>query len=481
MKFITASAIGALLILSTSPAFSWGSITRSISTGEVDFNAHGCIDETAYEMLSGGHEFPGANFPTIEAINDFEGVEKTALNGLQGHGPDADNATYFSEHYYNPETDEGNAPKSVGEWFEKLTRGTTKPQSAAWSAHFLADLSVPYHVNGQFGADLEKDFTNRNGPSPEYMPYPNVTGEQRDSLNHPVAGSSFHNWNFALEANRYLAAAKGSPKLDWFDPWYWNGSAVAPTVSSSHLVWEGWITKCPSSMPAYSSLWPGNPTPSWHHNISKMRDVVVSFAKKIALNTRNSAYKFINNSDDGEMQAAESIATIWRASFTGLRVDMTYVLDPTTVANTPTVNVHGKVGNFVRETASGVQLQLVKASGSCTVEGKPDEAVQILGDLPGGGTVRQFGDWRVYVPQPNNCRLLIGVIGGFKKTPDLQLGYAYKDVTITIPQVKENKPKPPVTPVTSVKSAPKNPEPCDPFAGDEDCTVRPDGGIYAKH
>jgi hypothetical protein len=441
MRFATASAAGALLLLSTSPAFCWGSITRSATTLGMNFNTHGCIDETAYAMLNGRPELPGTDFPKIEAINGFEGVDSS----LHGNGPDAKNATLFSAHYYNPALyhgeGDGRAPVSVGEWFEKLARGEEKPKAAAWSAHFLADLSVPFHVNGMSGSQVQKGYPR--GSSPSYILSDEATGP-REHLSYVFDDSLPHNSNFAAEAGLYLAAAKTDPKLDWFDPWYWNGGSLAPNVASSHLVWEGKIKTCPSRESDFSTEWPGNPVPSWHQNVTKMHDVVVAFAINIAKNTRGHIADFLKTPDLGEIQAEESIATMWRASFSGLRVGLTYQLDPASLTGKtgPVLNVYGKIQNSTNEMAEGVQLQLVVTSGPCAIIGGEGEAIKIVGDVPFGGP-RQLGEWRVSIPHSDSCSFMIGAIGKYNKTPDLQIAYRPVVAAITIPEVKEDKPKPP--------------------------------------
>ncbi|MEA4951492.1 MAG: hypothetical protein VB107_02330, partial [Aminivibrio sp.] len=81
--------------------------------------------------------------------NDF--VIVTAL-GKSGPGPDVDGASPYSWHYYNPRTGKGLAPKKVADFFSvmmhKRVRGESQAREAAWAAHFLADMFVPYHVTG---------------------------------------------------------------------------------------------------------------------------------------------------------------------------------------------------------------------------------------------------------------------------------------------------------------------------------------------
>src|SRR5208283_3878936 len=135
------------------PALGWGSVT----TG--GFNTHGCLDKQAYALLQTDPAFKGAIFPTLDKIEDNEGVNIEVWTPgveVEGPGPDREGATFYSEHYYNPRNREGKAPASTGDWFVKLAARIDQDQAAAWGAHFLADTTVVYHVNGEYGSDLDE-------------------------------------------------------------------------------------------------------------------------------------------------------------------------------------------------------------------------------------------------------------------------------------------------------------------------------------
>lgn len=424
MKFITVSAAGVVVFVSCGSAFAWGSLE---TTGS---NTHACLDRTAYAVLAQRPGFNGEVFPKEAAILAHEGVAQTAGHGPQGPGPDSDGATFFSEHYYNPLSDKGRAPTSINNWFVKLASRVDTAKAAAWSAHFLADIHVPYHINGIYGAEIKESYLHRADPRTFYLP--DTAVGQREQLSRPLMRSlPIHSINWQIEASRYFAAEKDAPYLDWFDPWYWNGSGPGPAIyiASSHLSFEGVVHNCPSGTPRYSSLWPGNPKPTWDHAAHVMGDVVTKFAKRIATRTYNNTPEYVAKPDDALMESANSILTLWRASFSALRVSLTQDPDPAAQkSGTPSIAVRGRLENPSGETATGVEMKLAIRSGTC--KRKEPELVKI-GSVPPGGT-KYYGYWHVSVPDAGNCQLRIGAIGKFSKTPDLQLDWHDDGITVKL-------------------------------------------------
>jgi hypothetical protein len=82
-----------------------------------------------------------------------EGQEVKSGNSV-GNGPDsAFMKTYYSEHDYNPDIVRGRAPESSASWYEELKTSLEKKDGkaskpAAYLAHYIADMTSPYHVNG---------------------------------------------------------------------------------------------------------------------------------------------------------------------------------------------------------------------------------------------------------------------------------------------------------------------------------------------
>lgn len=134
----------AILFLLANFAYPWGSLDEAPYV-----NTHKYIDEVAYGALQ-KNTFVSENFPDIKNILFYEGINRKA----QGRGPDSEGSTLYSEHYYNPITGEGNAPQAVKKYFIKLSEANMGinmgdgAKAAAWAAHFLADMFVPYHVVG---------------------------------------------------------------------------------------------------------------------------------------------------------------------------------------------------------------------------------------------------------------------------------------------------------------------------------------------
>lgn len=134
----------AILFLLANFAYPWGSLDEAPYV-----NTHKYIDEVAYGALQ-KNTFVSENFPDIKNILFYEGINRKA----QGRGPDSEGSTLYSEHYYNPITGRGNAPQAVKKYFIKLSEANMGinmgdgAKAAAWAAHFLADMFVPYHVVG---------------------------------------------------------------------------------------------------------------------------------------------------------------------------------------------------------------------------------------------------------------------------------------------------------------------------------------------
>ena len=112
---------------------------------------------------------PGSNFLALDQIMAHEGVvgEMSATLDFGGHGPGPDSAgaSPYSYHYYNPLTDRGGAPGAASQFYFDLLNpaGRDRAKGAAWAAHFIADMSVPYHIVGMPRDDaFEYAGANRN-------------------------------------------------------------------------------------------------------------------------------------------------------------------------------------------------------------------------------------------------------------------------------------------------------------------------------
>ena len=239
------------------------------------------------------------------------------------------------------------------------------------------------------------------------------------------------------EAARYVAADGGVAYQDWFDPWYWNGFPGAATVTSSHLTWEFLVPNCATAnifhVTGYSALWPGNPAPDFDDPIAAMRETVIKFAQANAEDTNDNLSHYVYSSTNSLLKSATSVATLWRASITALRVNLSYELDPASLtgdAPAPVVKVHGKVGNLADELAGQVQLKLSPTSDACRiVEG---DAVQTYGVAATG--VHPFGEWRVELSDLGECEVKIEAVGQFQ-TPDLQYTSKTEAIAVRVPKL----------------------------------------------
>jgi len=435
MKRLLALAACGLILAPTGPAFAWGSLTSG-GVWPAKFNTHGCLDRMAYAFLEKDPAFAGSQFPSLAAIEANEGINMS----VEGQGPDAEGSSAYSAHYYNPRNEEGNAPAVVAENFLPLAyRRADRDHAAAWGAHFLADASVPYHVNGEWAAELRAQVTAH----PDAVRLSEtVTGKRELFLQQGNLGAvasqalRTHSDDFTLEAHRFLDAGQGQNHLDWFDPWYWNGSTdLKPYIDSSHVLWEGLrAPECPHNpVNQYSLHWPGNPAVQFGDPSAELSRVAALFAKASAQNAADNADGQVAQPGAAESFAAESIATLWRASISALRTNGSYKYDPTTLTDpdqTPIADVRGELGNVAAETAHLVQVRLRIISGSCRLMTADTPEVQSLGDAPTG--TRAFGDWKLQTARNGQCRVTVEAIGRYYNTPDLQL--AWRNFYVNAPE-----------------------------------------------
>ncbi len=309
-------------------ATAWGSVWAT--------NSHEYILKQAYPALERDPAFEGVDFPKLADIIPWEGQE--ALYG-KGKGPDSGGATKFSQHYYNPRlqqngkgkayhtadgkpagnyTNFGDAPMTAALYFKKLCAGLAKgkatPKDAAWAAHFIGDVWVPYHIVGCHFLDLV------------YLE------EAMENLPEEVFGSTVLCYlspfmdPTALKRciRNFRLARSNDDKIDWFDPWYWNGRGFMTDTTSSHVAWEGAVYPGhqPVPNPAYHKGWQ-NPEPSFEHNDLALAQEVERFAKTCAETTASNLERFFNTPQLALVESVNSVYTIWRASFSGLRVEIT--------------------------------------------------------------------------------------------------------------------------------------------------------------
>ena len=224
------------ILLNPLKAFSWGSFDGIANT-------HQLIVKNAMQGLLKDPVMKFNLFPSEKDILNSDWV-----NGIYGTGPDVEGFSNYSDHYYNPKIEnKGNGPNASGTQFHNLilklsqsSNDKTAAKCAAWAAHFLNDMHVPYHVIGITGREAYIKYNrgheyltpDESGPLVLYGPQLKAK---------PGWGQ---NQNFLLALERYVEkhiSARGEVGLvDWHDPWYDNGIGIglANTVFGSHSKWE---------------------------------------------------------------------------------------------------------------------------------------------------------------------------------------------------------------------------------------------------
>jgi len=420
-----------------------------------NYPTHQHVLKQAYRLLEADPAFTGSNFPTLDQILQHEGMAWELgptmgifgpnLVDIVGNGPDDETKTDWSEHYYNPETEEGKAPTAVKNYYTALceamygavesTRPISTAKAAAWSAHFLADMWVPYHVVGSSGdAARNVDYSGKylledkiTGPDFLY----GAPGSEKEPGNGWGGGD-----NFAKAVERYVKYFnEGGPQeaRDWFDPWYLNGPMLGDFkyLYSSHINWEknanGAYEKNPytgaeeTDAPAWL-----NTLPTWDSAILNSASQAEAFTVKAAKTTRKDIEKYWKNPEEGVYAAIESVYTLWRSSISAMQPEVELI-----PASGNTYQVKSSVFNAADEAVQNVELKLSVTGGA--LQG---ENIQTLAFIGAGSTVNQT--WTLTASDPQNLTVKIEVIGTYNTTPDLQYAAAETLKPIGIKVTPEN-------------------------------------------
>lgn len=371
----------AILCIFTLPGngFGWGVLVPS--------QTHQHILREAYRLLEAEPSFDAAVFPKLETILAHEGVNWAnaefsgqGVTGLDislidGPGPDSKGNSPFSMHYYNPSVQEGGAPQAASRYFTYLAEGmrTNKaellPKSAAWSAHFLADMYCPYHVNGVSRSTIERiaaeQKTRYSGTDKEGAIYleDSVTGYDVLSYAAPLKSMTK---NFKNDVERFLTT-----KEDWFDPWYYNGTtATLMSNTSSHIVWEGTVQPGAYNLSGYAPSWE-NGDPDFDTPVKLRASQAAQLATAAASLTLSKLYYFFYVPETAINQAIRSVYTMWRASFSAMNIKLNTKQDGNTLL------VTAKVNNKGTNSFENVKIRL--SSTGCELTSK--NRLQSLGPL----------------------------------------------------------------------------------------------------
>ena len=271
-------------------------------------------------------------FPTVSEIQSRDFVQR----GQPSPGPDASGNSDYSWHYYNPKTLKGNAPGMVAEYFRRMMvqrlSGGDQTWGAAWSAHFLADMFVPYHTTGMplteaIDRNHRRDYVLDNDLCGDWRFMYSLT-----ELPPPGWGLQHdHSVNLQRFCGRFWP---GNPeRADWFDPWYWNGYRtgwdMSEILSGSHALWEGLAApalRFNSHMERlqgeswYDPLWinrkPAFEREFWNNQL----DAIRTYTTGCAWRTRDMAYDILASPAMGIAMAVRAVLTLYRASMSALYI-----------------------------------------------------------------------------------------------------------------------------------------------------------------
>jgi hypothetical protein len=432
----------AALLLTCFPAeaYAWGGTTRW--PGICPTHQH--VLKAAYRLLQADPAHAASGFPALPEILAHEGVKWTSgftldLVGssqydIVGDGPDDETKTRYSDHYYNPLLDNGkgggNAPNAAKDYYLKLVQAIAEPRSsggvsagqgAAWSAHFLADMFVPYHVVGMPGSRaLELD---RGGT---YLMDDTITGPDylygRPGAPKTPGGGWGGGDNFTQSVRRYVAYHNDmgpNANRDWFDPWYLNGLGFWDVKFwyGSHIRWEVAANKAYEQSPytgGQESDAPGwvNGTSAFDAACAAQGQRVVDYTDKAARVTHANLKEFWTSPAKGTYAAIEAVYTMWRSSISAMRPELKVVPQ-----SGNEYQLKATVTNVADEDVQWVQMKVTVIGGQ--LQGEPLHEFSVI---RAGAEVTHT--WKVTAPSIEQLHAVLEVIGSYQVTPDLQYARA---------------------------------------------------------
>jgi len=491
-----------LVLASSEVALAWGSLTGARS--------HQYILDEAYKKVKEDPAFEGSGFPLLKDIKRYEGISwgfggptwefartyggpewmygyfsyfgKNAF--IQGLGPDSPGKSRDSEHYYNPRTGKGDAPTSIASHYLYLTlllldliqeeetedKLNQSAEHAAYLAHFIADLSVPFHINGMPADEAAKKINSGNGVLGE-----NIAGNKQGGLDWT---ESLNNWSTVYKKDQlvFLNPAgtidvyqdkrifidpsgeitlhlRGGNVADWFDPWYYDSNP------STHLMWEAMYGPESPIFPGSENKLRGYSKdfiPIISDGESERVQITKSiqkFAEQIAKTTDDlqdslwqggvfaiAQHKQVSAAYD---RAITNVYTAWRASISALRPDIEVgsnteqgskklIVKIKNVADKPQNENGQNVGIVIN-----VSVEIINGSCIYLTDLEPyiaqnEKINQALGP---GEEIAIDDKWELKCDK--NCsscsqiaRFRVIVIGEFKEAPDSGMAIIEKNLTI---------------------------------------------------
>jgi|GEM_PF-3921195 len=384
-------------------------------------STHKWILQEAHRAIAASSALKGRIFPSADDVLQNEGVDFSQ----HGPGPDGKGNSRYSEHYYNPYLKEGDAPASVERWFEILARGhvsedfriqSNPAKAAAYSAHYLSDMFVPYHLVGASYQTILEEYIKQGAmESREVILKPAIFGR----LDLCYGCLQEPDYDFKKEVENYLFNEAG-PEMNWFDPWLQNGFTG---LSTSHALWEAtsYIHHYKLLKPEYHSLWKNSETTSFDAPWEEQARAAGRFTREIAQWVRSHLDTYFDTAM--VLSATIGVYTMWRASVSALRPSVEVTVDPSGKSLVTAV-----VANLAEEQAREIRARIKVLGPDGKLAGAVGE-VKTLGNAPAGGSVRSGAPWTVDIPEGGVVR--IEAVGCYSVTPDLQYAVAEQKAAVT--------------------------------------------------
>lgn len=481
-----------LLLLPSYTGLSWSSTELSGY-----FTTHQFLTRAAYTYLQKHPMIDSGfvKFPVLSEIEKYEGVNINLKTGLQiqGEGPDNPKNSKYADHYFNPSLPgggAGNAPSVISEYYTKLLNSlftlsdpeNIPARNAAYLAHYIQDMSCPFHVIGTPESNLSY---NPAATGPYIKKYGAGIWEieplgiedicfspqkliERSFKYKTLAPEDF--WTLMVERYRQ----ETSQGANWFEPNYYDGPDCEKlyTYLSTHFIYETVITPFHNSVDDinyYSSMADMNVfDKSWIELPGEPSKKANEFAKLIANNTKafveenleeimfdpqnmglnNLPYILLAATNIGEenkipnltadrikdyvpkpdlmwFQAIQSTYTLWRATFSGLYINFNQDIKLIRVGVNPDkyiakVRVRNYEPEDVAENVSAKLMYNLKVRNG--VFNEPASEIINLGEAR-FGTVEKISDW-ITIKEPftfgDDLTSLMGVeiTGTYKNIPD---------------------------------------------------------------
>jgi hypothetical protein len=291
-------------------------------------------------------------------------------------------------------------------------------KGAAWSAHFLSDMTVPFHVIGASDSFIRSYFKKYENNKDAVQLTDIIKGESK-----LVAYAAEMPTDFREIVNKYFEANKEDSTVNYFDAWYWNAKS---TPSSSHLWWETQEVSdqdTPTGF-TYDAGWKNAKLTSFEKPWEMQKDMIIDYAKRLAIETRKKLEARLKTASSGRNEAMNAIYTLWRASVSALIPSLEAM--PTREADgTLKIILQGRVESVATETSTDVKVRLV-VEGGVVQEGSTG-VIQL--DPIKASEVRSSDEmrWVILINDIDKFKAKIETVGLFTQTPDLQYNnFIYK-------------------------------------------------------